>query len=282
MNEFAARRTWGPTPKYERVKAYEPPKLSESEQNGSDREFFIISGPCSVETPEQIFEIAKIVACNGATYLRGGVYRAGTYPGANFGLVNTTLLSAYQAAAHSYGIENIIEVLDIRLIETLDKYADCFQVGCRQMQNYSLLRELAQSKKKVFLKRSPGATLDEFLGSAEHLLTGNCEPILIERGSSTHANHVRWDLSISMIPAIQQITKMPIICDASHGTGRRDLVTPMALAGVAAGADGLLIEVHTTPEKSLSDADQAITPSEFKSLMTKVNTIKELQLNGKL
>lgn len=143
------------------------------------------------------------------------------------------------------------------------------------MQNYSLIRKLAKLGKPIFLKRSPGATIDEWLGAAEHILTeGNGRPILIERGSATNANHVRWDLSISMIPAVKALTQIPIVVDAAHGTGRRDLVEPMTLAGVAAGADGCLVEVHPTPEKSLSDADQAITPDAFDSLMTKVKKIR--------
>ena len=263
---FDHRRTWGPKPKYDRVSSYDIK---------SPYDLISISGPCSVESVEQINEIAKLVKEYGATHLRGGVYRAGTYPGQSFGLVDIDLVRSFHEASIHNEIPNIIELLDVRLIDRLYPYADCFQVGCRQMQNYSLLRELGNTDKPVFLKRHPGSTLDEFLGAAEHLLiNGTCKPILIERGSSTHANHVRWDLSISMIPAIKKITKIPVICDASHGTGRRDLVEPMALAGIAAGADGVLIEVHTNPYKSLSDADQAIFPDEFKSIMSKIVKVR--------
>lgn len=266
MSEFAARRSWGPAPKYPKVKSYLRPC----------QEFIVIAGPCSVENPEQIKTIAKIVAADGATHLRGGLYRAGTYPGENFGLVGRELLQAFRDAASENGLRSIIEVLDVRILPEILPYADCLQVGCRQMQNYSLLRAVGATGKQVFLKRHPGSTIDEWLGSAEHLLTGGvCEPVLIERGSSTHMNHVRWDLSISAIAAVQELTDIPVICDASHGTGRRDLVKPMALAGVAAGADGLLLEVHTDPEKSLSDADQAIHPKAFKDIMNSVHTIRE-------
>jgi 3-deoxy-7-phosphoheptulonate synthase len=148
------------------------------------------------------------------------------------------------------------------------------------MQNYTLLRKVASLGKPVFLKRNPGSTLDEWLGSAEHILTAqaeagvNAEVYLIERGSSTNLNHVRWDLSISMIPAIKEITQLPVIVDGSHGTGRNDLVFPMTMAGVAAGAAGCLVEVHPNPRQSLSDADQAIGFKEYEYLMKKVNEIK--------
>lgn len=267
-NEFAFRRVWGPTPKYPLVQSYVPLK----------KEFIAIAGPCSVENEEQIKQVAEAVAKSGATHLRGGIFRAGTYPGKNFGLVEEKLLKAFQSAAHDNGLKNIIEVLDYSFgpLGVVEQYADCFQVGARSMQNYSLLRRLGRYNKQVFLKRHPGCTLDEWLGSAEHLLVeGNCHPVLIERGSSTHANHVRWDLSISMIPAIQKITQIPIVVDASHGTGRRDLVGPMTLAGVAAGANGVLVEVHPEPEKSLSDADQAINPESFSKLMNKVKRVRE-------
>ena len=267
LSEFHGKRTWGPSPKYPNVMNYVPP----------DNRFKVISGPCSVESVAQIFEIASIIAAYGVTHLRGGVYRAGTYPGENFGLLPSHILSAFHEAANSNELVNIIEVLDVRLIDRLSEYADCFQVGCRQMQNYPLLRALGKTGKPIFLKRGTGSTLDEFLGAAEHLLVGGAKDVtLIERGSSTYHNHVRWDLSISMIPAVQLITKMPIVCDASHGTGRRDLVRPMALAGAAAGANGVLIEVHTDPVNSLSDADQAIKPVDLFGIVDDIKRIRSV------
>lgn len=266
---FAKRRTWGPKPNYPLVESYVPPQGSK---------FMVIAGPCSVESVEQIKQVAKVVASLGATHLRGGVFRAGTYPGSSFGLIEIKLISAFSQAAHDNGLKCIMEVLDYSTesIEVFRDYADCFQVGARQMQNYTLLRRLGTMGRQVFLKRHPGSTLDEWLGAAEHLLTaGNCEPVLVERGSVSHSNHVRWDLSISMIPAVQQITDIPIIVDASHGTGRRDLVEPMTLAGVAAGANGILVETHPNPEKSLSDADQAIGLDVFMSLMDRVKRLRE-------
>ena len=265
MNEFAMRRTWGPHPRIERVENYEHP----------NNDFTVIAGPCSVESKDQIWELAEIVSKLGATHLRGGVFRAGTYPGSNFGWIDIDLIREYKEAADKFYLQNIVEILDYRDIETMIGYASCFQVGCRQMQNYTLLKEVGRSGLPVFLKRSQGSTIDELLGAAEWILSAGCDELyLIERGSSTQARHVRWDLSISMIPAVQAITKIPILVDGSHGTGRRDLVEPMTLAGVAAGANGLLVEVHQYPEKSLSDADQAIAPAAFHRLMEKVTNIR--------
>jgi 3-deoxy-7-phosphoheptulonate synthase len=267
MEEFDFRRQWGPKPRYQRVVDYVRP----------NNDFTFIAGPCSVESREQIFDLAGFVSSQGATHLRGGVFRAGTYPGENFGWIDEALIAAYHAAATQHGLKNIIEVLDYRVIPSLLQYASCFQVGCRQMQNYTLLKEVGQAGKPVFLKRHPGATLDEWLGAAEHVLKWGCKEIyLIERGSSTHANHVRWDLSISMIPAIKQITSIPVLVDGSHGTGRRDLVAPMTLAGIAAGADGCLVETHPCPDMSLSDPDQALSYVEFQLLTKKIKKIREV------
>jgi 3-deoxy-7-phosphoheptulonate synthase len=204
------------------------------------------------------------------------VFRAGTYPGETFGL-QEHLLGPYRGAAKLNKLQNIIEVLDYRDLNMLDQYAACYQVGCRQQQNYTLLREVGRSGKPVFLKRHPASTIDELLGSAEYILAAGCKELyIIERGSVGVARHVRWDLSISLIPAIQAITGIPVIVDASHGTGRRDLVSPMTMAGVAAGANGVLIECHPDPKNSLSDADQAITLSDYGVLMTKINKLREV------
>lgn len=268
-NNFATRRVWGPTPNYPLVRAYEPPK----------NKFIVIAGSCSVEGVEQIHQISDFVGRYGATHLRGGVFRAGTYPGKSFGLVDQDLIKHYFGAAKFAKLDNIIEVLDYTQ-EALDRVAplcDCFQIGARQMQNYTLLRTLGAYDKPIFLKRHPGSTLDEWLGAAEHLLAGGAKEIyLIERGSSTHMNHVRHDLSLSLIGAVKALTKIPVIVDASHGTGRADLVESMTLAGVAAGAGGVLIEVHAEPAKSMSDADQALDPETFKKLMKKIKQIREV------
>ena len=266
---FRDIRTWGPKPKYDRVRKFEK----------VDNDFIKIAGPCSVENKHQIWKMAKIVSELGANYLRGGVFRAGTYPGNNFGWVEEELIAHYHEAAEAFGLRNIIEVLDYTedSLELISKYCSCYQIGARSMQNYTLLKRIARSGKRIFLKRGTNATLDELLGSCEHLLINGAKDIvIIERGGVTNLNHVRWDLSISMIPAVKALTQIPIIVDASHGTGRRDLVEPMILAGIAAGADGLLCEVHENPDYSFSDAEQAIEPIAYKNLMDKVNKIKSI------
>ena len=205
MNEFAMRRKWGPTPKLDRVMDYERPL--------DDNPFMVLAGPCSVETEEQINAVADRVAGAGATHLRGGLFRAGTYPGSTFGLVSDHLIASFYEAAKARGLLTVIEILDYHAapLARVLPYADCVQVGARQMQNYRLLRILGETDKRVFLKRNPGATIDEWLGAAEHLLVnGSCHPALIERGSASSSGHVRWDLSISMIPAVQAITRIPI------------------------------------------------------------------------
>jgi 3-deoxy-7-phosphoheptulonate synthase len=159
----------------------------------------------------------------------------------------------------------------------INHYCDCFQIGARSQQNYSLLRKLGKFDKPIFLKRNTGCTVDEWLGSAEHLLIGGAEEIyLIERGSSTFHNDVRWTPTIHVIPSVKSICEIPVIVDASHSTGRRDLVPPITLAGIAAGADGFLVEVHTNPDKSLSDAEQAIDPETFEKLMKNAEILKKI------
>lgn len=268
MSEFAHRRQWGPSPRYDYVKGYSHP----------NNDFTIISGPCSLELEYQINEIAKYVSEAGATHLRAGVFRAGTYLNKNYGLVDKYLVEAYANAAKKYGLKNIIEILDYEnQIDQVKDYCTHFQVGCRQTQNYQLLKKLGKCGKPVFLKRHPGIKLDEFLGAADQLLAnGVTEIYLIERGSVSHVDHVRWDLSISMIPAIQKICKIPILVDASHGTGRRDLVGAMTLAGVAAGANGCLIETHYEPEKSISDSEQCLGRFDYMKLMTKIQNLRTI------
>lgn len=266
-NPFAFRRVWGPVPNYPFVEKYVSPY----------KELITVAGPCSVESPEQIHIIAQALKPLGIQYLRGGVFRAGTYPRAPFGWVEESLIAEFGRAAFENGMKCVIEVLDYHpdSFKMITKYADAFQVGARQMQNYTLLKVLAQQKRPVFLKRNMGATLDEFLGAAEYILREKkADVVLIERGSSTHMNHVRWDLSLSIIPAIKAISNVPVIVDASHGTGRRDLVEPMTLAGIAAGASGFLVEVHPDPENSLSDADQAYPLDKFGSLVNKARNIR--------
>lgn len=266
MTDFSAKRTWGPTPLYPDVLKFKAPVR---------QGLICLAGPCSVECPEQMEQVIPVLKACGVTYARGGVYRAGTYPGKTFGL-QWDLMREWSRRCREAGLKVVMEVLDLRLAEKMDQYCDAFQVGARHMQDYALLKELSKSQKDVALKRAPGATLDEFLGAAEYLTRGPCRPILIERGSATHMNHVRWDLSISLIAAVKRLTGIPILVDASHGTGRRDLVFPMTMAGVAAGADGFLVEVHPDPEKSLSDADQAYPLAAFPDLLWRAGLVKKL------
>lgn len=269
MSKYRFQRSWGPTPNYPLVNAYQR----------KNNDFVFIAGPCSVENTKHIFDMAKIVKENGATHLRGGVFRAGTFPSnkVKFGWVDEELLLAFSEAAKTHGLKNIIEVLEYsqESFELICQYCDCFQVGARSQQNYSLLRKLGQYGKPVFLKRNPGCTLDEWMGSAEHLLTGGVKELyLIERGSVSHENHVRWNLSVSMIAGVKSLTQIPVIVDASHSSGRSDFVPQLTLAGIAAGADGCLVEVHTDPDNSLSDPQQAITPEEFFKLSDKINKLR--------
>jgi len=263
--DFSNKRTWGPTPRYPKVKAVKPVKRKEP---------FIIAGPCFAESEAIVAKTAQFLARRGVRYMRGGVYRAGTYPPANgeFGLF-LGALKDFSYHAHKNGLKIVIEVLDYRLMDIIAQFADVLQVGARHMQDYALLKEVAQFNGPVTIKRGVGQTIDELLGACEYLMDGRCAPMIIERGSSTFLNHVRWDLSISAIPAIKAITGIPVIVDASHGTGRRDLVEPMTLAGIAAGADGFLCETHPTPTASLSDADQAVDFKTFSRIQDKAKKI---------
>lgn len=264
MINFSYKRTFGPIPKYDLVKEYKHPH----------DDFIIISGPCSMESDEQLSKIAIHVKSH-STHLRSGVFRAGTYEGKNFGWIDRYLIKRFHDIARENGLKNIIELLDYRDIDWISEYADCFQVGARQTQNYTLLKEVGKSKKPVFLKRNMGMTVDEFLGSANYILNAGCKELyLIERGSSTYHNDCRWTPSVHIIPSINSICNIPVIWDASHACGRRDIVPQVCLAGVAAGANGILIETHYDPENSLSDSDQALHINEYESLMKKVKNVR--------
>lgn len=264
------KRSFGPKVSYSLVESYVHP----------NNNFTVIAGSCSVEGEDQVFDSANFVSRHGATHLRGGVFFAGTYPGKDkpFGWKNIALISAFHYAAKQFNLKNIVEVLDYskESFDLILPYADCLQVGARSMQNYSLLRKLGEFGKPVFLKRNVGATVDEWLGSAEHLLIGGVKELyLIERGSSTFHNDVRWTPCVHTIPSVQSICNIPVIMDASHGTGRRDLVPAMTLAGVAAGANGVLVETHISPDNSMSDAEQAIDYKTFETLMKQVFLVKD-------
>ncbi len=227
----------------------------------------MMAGPCSVEGREQMEEISEIVERCGAPILRGGAFKPRSSPYSFQGMGEEGLKLMREAADH-HGLFVISEVMDQTQIPLLLAYADILQVGARNMQNFNLLRELGKVRKPVLLKRGIAATIEEWLLSAEYILAGgNHEVILCERGIRTFENYTRNTLDISAIPVIKKLSHLPIVADPSHGTGRRDKVPPMARAAVAAGADGLLIEVHPNPEKAISDGAQTLFPNQFEKLM---------------
>ena len=236
-------------------------------------EIVVAAGPCSVESPEQINAVAEAVSNPGARILRAGAFKPRTSPYAFQGLGEKGL-QLIREAADKFRLFVVSEVMDLSQIEMMSQYVDIFQVGARNMQNYFLLRALGEIQKPVLLKRGMSATIEELLLSAEYILSGgNYNVILCERGIRTFETYLRNTLDIAAIPVIKKLSHLPIVADPSHGTGRRDKVPPMARAAVAAGADGLLIEVHNDPDHALSDGAQSLTPVEFAQLMTEIRII---------
>jgi 3-deoxy-7-phosphoheptulonate synthase len=235
--------------------------------------FTVIAGPCAIESKEQIFAIAKEVSTNGASILRGGAFKPRTSPYCFQGL-GIKALEYLSNAAKNYNLLCISEVMEIDQIPYAEKYLDIIQVGARNMQNYSLLKALGKSKKPILLKRGLSATYEEFLSAAEYILSsGNSNVILCERGIRTFENYTRNTLDIAAVPILKELTHLPIIVDPSHGVGLRSIAPEMANATIAVKADGLLIEVHTDPDKSISDAQQTISTEEFATMMKKINII---------
>jgi 3-deoxy-7-phosphoheptulonate synthase len=233
----------------------------------------VMAGPCSVETKDQIGTIAEIVAAAGAKVIRGGAFKPRSSPYSFQGLGEEGL-ALLRAAADRNGLLVISEVMDQTQIPLLAQYSDIFQIGARNMQNFNLLRELGKQRKPVLLKRGIAATIEELLLSAEYVMSGgNYDVILCERGIRTFETYTRNTMDISAIPVVKKLSHLPIIADPSHGTGRRDKVAPMARAAVAAGADGLLIEVHHDPEHALSDGAQSMFPEQFRELMDQLRRI---------
>lgn len=233
----------------------------------------IIAGPCAVETYEQTMEIGEIVAASGVKLFRGGAFKPRTSPYSfqGHGLEGLKILAAVR---EKFGLKIVTEVLDTETADMVEEYADVLQIGARNMQNFSLLRRIGQSRKPVMLKRGMSATLEEFLLAAEYIMAeGNYNVIMCERGVRTFADHTRNTLDLSIIPAVQNRSHLPIIVDPSHGTGKRHKVIPMARAAVAAGADGIMVEVHNHPERALSDGPQALLPDMFKQLVADVQAI---------
>jgi 3-deoxy-7-phosphoheptulonate synthase len=233
----------------------------------------IVAGPCSIESREQAFAIAEQVAAAGAQFFRGGAYKPRTSPYAFQGL-GEEALKIMAEVRDRFGLRIITEAIDNETLELVAKWADVVQIGARNMQNFSLLKHAGRLRMPVLLKRGMSATLDEFLMAAEYIMSeGNYEVILCERGVRTFADHTRNTLDLSIVPAVQKVSHLPILVDPSHGTGKRNKVTPLSRASVAVGADGLLIEVHCEPDKALSDGMQSLYPDQFDELMTQVRQI---------
>ncbi len=236
-------------------------------------EINIIAGPCSVESEEQIFKVAEYLHGMGVKFIRGGAYKPRTSPYRFQGLGKEGL-QLIRKAADAYGLRVVTEVIDSSLIAEVSEYADILQVGSRNMQNYYFLKQLGKIDKPVLLKRGMYSKISEWLMAAEYILSsGNEKVILCERGIRTFDTTVRNTMDVAAIPLIKELSHLPVFADPSHGTGRRDLVTPMALASVAAGADGIMVEIHPDPDKALSDGMQSLYLEQFKDLVNKANAV---------
>jgi len=234
----------------------------------------VIAGPCSIESEEQTMETARAVKAAGADMLRGGAFKPRTSPYSFQGL-GINGLKLLEKAGRETGLPIVTEVLDPRDVSWVAEFADVLQIGTRNMQNYSLLTEVGRAGKPVLLKRGMYASLEEWLNCAEYILSeGNPDVILCERGIRTFEKYTRNTLDLSAVPALKELTHLPVVIDPTHSTGRLSLIGPMSLASVAAGADGLLIEVHYRPETALCDADQALTPDMFSGLMKRLRPLK--------
>ncbi|SJZ54664.1 3-deoxy-7-phosphoheptulonate synthase [Selenihalanaerobacter shriftii] len=237
--------------------------------------FTVMAGPCAVESKEQLFESAEIVKDKGAKILRGGAFKPRTSPYSFQGLAEEGLKMLAEARERT-GLKIVTEVMDTRSVEVVGKYADIFQVGARNMQNYPLLKELGKQDKPVLLKRAMTATYKELLMAAEYIMAGgNYDVILCERGIRTFVNYTRNTVDISTIPVIKELSHLPIIVDPSHGTGKWSLVNAVAKAALAAGADGIMTEVHPDPATALCDGPQSLTPTNFAKLINELKPIAD-------
>jgi len=271
----------------EAIRVTQPYKLI-SKDNGRQRsviqvgtasigggELAMIAGPCALESREQVFTAAKTVAESKARFFRGGAFKPRTSPYAFQG-IGEDGLKMLAEVREQFGLNIVTEAMDERGVDVVEKYGDCIQIGARNMQNFSLLKYVGQTRKPVLLKRGLSATLNEFLLAAEYIMAeGNHDVILCERGIRTFAGHARNTLDLAIIPAVQRMTHLPIIVDPSHGTGHNYMVTPMARAATAAGTDGLIIEVHPHPEDALCDGAQALTPNQYLELVKQVQAIHD-------
>lgn len=238
------------------------------------RGFAVIAGPCSVESEPQLLTIARAVKAAGADALRGGAFKPRTSP-YDFQGLGLKALKILEKARRETGLPIVTEVLDPRDVSWVSEFVDVLQVGARNMQNFSLLKEVGKGSRPVLLKRGMYSTLAEWLNSAEYILNaGNSNVILCERGIRTFEVYTRNTLDLSAVPAVRELTHLPVIVDPTHGTGRVSLIGPMSLAAVAAGADGLIIEVHHNPKEALSDKAQALLPDAFETMIRRVRTLR--------
>lgn len=235
-----------------------------------DGSLVVMAGPCAVESKEQLLEAAQIAKASGAQFIRGGAYKPRTSPYSFQGLEELGL--KYLAAAReATGLKVVTEVTEVEAVPVVAEYADVLQIGARNMQNFRLLKEVGRIDKPVMLKRGLSATLDEWLNAAEYIMSeGNSKVIFCERGIRTYETYTRNTLDLSAVAAIKHLSHLPIVVDPSHGTGKWRMVKPMSIAAVAAGADGLIIEMHPNPAKALSDGPQSLTPESYKDLMQDV------------
>src|SRR5208337_137890 len=236
----------------------------------------VIAGPCSIESREQAFAIAERVSRAGAQFFRGGAYKPRTSPYSFQGLGEEALRLMAEIRSQ-FGLLIVTEAVDNESVDLVEKYADVIQIGARNMQNFSLLKRAGRASKPVLLKRGLAATLEELLMAAEYVMSeGNYNVVLCERGVRTFADHTRNSLDLSIVPAVQRLSHLPIIVDPSHGTGKRNKVTPLSRAAVAVGADGLMVEVHPDPDRALSDGKQSLFPEQFDNLMAEVREIAKV------
>ncbi|MFA5183463.1 MAG: 3-deoxy-7-phosphoheptulonate synthase, partial [Syntrophales bacterium] len=248
-------------------------KINDKVSIGAGQTIAIMAGPCSVEGKQEMTEVAEAVKNGGANILRGGAFKPRTSP-YSFQGMGEEGLKLLADAKKKYGLPIVTEALDTRDVELVARYADIVQIGARNMQNFSLLKEVGKAGKPVLLKRGAGSTIEELLMSAEYVMSeGNHQVMLCERGIRTLETYTRNTLDLSAVPVIKKLSHLPVIVDPSHGTGKRDLVGPMAKAAIAAGADGLIIEVHPHPDEAFSDGPQSLTPEMFKTLMGELKLV---------
>jgi 3-deoxy-7-phosphoheptulonate synthase len=240
--------------------------------------FVVIAGPCSIESEEQMRETALAVKGAGAALLRGGAFKPRTSPYAFQGL-GLKGLKILKNAGEEVGLPVVTEVLDTRDVSWVSEYADVLQIGARNIQNFSLLKEVGKIDKPVLLKRGMDSTIEELLNCAEYILNaGNLNVILCERGIRTFETYTRNTLDLSAVPAVKELTHLPIIVDPSHATGRISLIAPMSLAALACGADGIMVEVHRNPAEALSDKEQSLRPDEFSDMMKKISALRKFMI----